>query len=327
MHPSVCPTRGTRSARGRRELPASAYRLISSFSSLPGLKYGIFFAGTSTLSPVFGLRPMRAPRLRSRKEPNPRSSIFSPSLQRSDDRLEHRVDDGLGVLLGQVRRHQRHARPIPPSSSPASPRDLAEVPSAVHSATLSELRRPSCASASSWERRSSPSAAGTSAARSRLLGRGLRPERGLVERHAREADLHLRVLDAEDRRADGVAFLVVVLRLLAARRAGSRTRASAPRPRRARRTRRSSSCARPCPRRCRRRGASRRSRPSRWAELLDARATAAGSRRRCVSTASTSSPFFSTSDGCLIALASTTCRRCGPGRRCPLRSRRTRRSR
>src|SRR5258708_32664804 len=31
----------------------------SSFSSLPGLKYGIFLDGTSTFSPVLGLRPRR----------------------------------------------------------------------------------------------------------------------------------------------------------------------------------------------------------------------------------------------------------------------------
>src|SRR5688572_5809056 len=52
--------------------------LVSSFSSLPGLKYGTFFGGTSTLSPVFGLRPFRGSRRRSLKLPNPRSSIFSP---------------------------------------------------------------------------------------------------------------------------------------------------------------------------------------------------------------------------------------------------------
>src|SRR3954467_8819206 len=57
---------------------ASASRLISSFSSLPGLKYGTFFGGTSTLSPVLGLRPLRGSRRRNRKLPNPRSSIFSP---------------------------------------------------------------------------------------------------------------------------------------------------------------------------------------------------------------------------------------------------------
>src|SRR5688572_24277886 len=62
---------------------ASASRLIRSFSSLPGLKYGTFFGGTSTLSPVFGLRPLRGSRLRSRKLPNPRSSIFSPRCSAS----------------------------------------------------------------------------------------------------------------------------------------------------------------------------------------------------------------------------------------------------
>jgi integration host factor subunit beta len=62
---------------------ASASRLMSSFSSLPGLKYGTFFGGTSTLSPVFGLRPLRGSRFRRRKLPNPRSSIFSPRCRAS----------------------------------------------------------------------------------------------------------------------------------------------------------------------------------------------------------------------------------------------------
>src|SRR5882672_7424015 len=57
--------------------------LISSLSSFPGLKYGTFFGGTSTLSPVFGLRPLRGSRFRSRKLPNPRSSIFSPRCSAS----------------------------------------------------------------------------------------------------------------------------------------------------------------------------------------------------------------------------------------------------
>src|SRR5204862_7886713 len=64
--------------------PAAADSLlISSLSSFPGLKYGTFFGGTSTLSPVFGLRPLRGSRLRSRKLPNPRSSIFSPRCSAS----------------------------------------------------------------------------------------------------------------------------------------------------------------------------------------------------------------------------------------------------
>src|ERR1043165_9671986 len=56
---------------------------MSSFSSFPGLKYGTFFGGTSTLSPVLGLRPLRGSRFRSRKLPKPRSSIFSPRCSAS----------------------------------------------------------------------------------------------------------------------------------------------------------------------------------------------------------------------------------------------------
>src|SRR5579863_5322421 len=50
-----------------------------SFNSLLGLKKGIFFAGTSTRSPVFGLRPTRGRRWRVRKLPKPRISILSPA--------------------------------------------------------------------------------------------------------------------------------------------------------------------------------------------------------------------------------------------------------
>src|SRR6266568_2442970 len=56
---------------------------MSSLSSFPGLKYGIFFDGTSTFSPVLGLRPVRDFRLRKRKLPNPRSSIFCPARRES----------------------------------------------------------------------------------------------------------------------------------------------------------------------------------------------------------------------------------------------------
>src|SRR5947207_14909000 len=70
--------------------PSSAMTLLmSSFSSFPGLKYGIFFDGTSTFSPVFGLRPVRDLRLRRRKLPNPRSSIFCP--ERSDSTMESKT--------------------------------------------------------------------------------------------------------------------------------------------------------------------------------------------------------------------------------------------
>ena len=52
-------------------------------SSLPALKKGAFLAGTWTASPVLGLRPCRASRLRGRKLPNPRSSTLSPSRNAS----------------------------------------------------------------------------------------------------------------------------------------------------------------------------------------------------------------------------------------------------
>src|SRR6185437_4604464 len=53
--------------------------LTRSFNSLLGLKNGIFLAGTSTRSPVFGLRPTRGLRWRVRKLPKPRISILSPT--------------------------------------------------------------------------------------------------------------------------------------------------------------------------------------------------------------------------------------------------------
>ena len=58
---------------------AGVVSLTRSFNSLLGLKKGIFFAGTSTRSPVFGLRPTRGLRCRVRKLPKPRISILSPA--------------------------------------------------------------------------------------------------------------------------------------------------------------------------------------------------------------------------------------------------------
>src|SRR5215471_4356048 len=54
---------------------AASPSFTRSFSSLLGLKNGIFFAGTSTRSPVLGLRPTRGRRWRVRKLPKPRISI------------------------------------------------------------------------------------------------------------------------------------------------------------------------------------------------------------------------------------------------------------
>ena len=68
----------------RRLMPLPAHSDFSrppsrSFSSLLGLKNGISLAGTSTRSPVLGLRPTRDLRWRVRKLPNPRISILSPA--------------------------------------------------------------------------------------------------------------------------------------------------------------------------------------------------------------------------------------------------------
>src|SRR5260370_250359 len=49
-----------------------------SFNSFPILKYGIFLGGTSTFSPVLGLRPLRGARFRKRKLPKPRISTSCP---------------------------------------------------------------------------------------------------------------------------------------------------------------------------------------------------------------------------------------------------------
>src|ERR1039458_5839898 len=63
---------------GVAEAAGTAELLTTSLSSLLGLKYGIFFAGTSTRAPVLGLRPIRGCLWRVRKLPNPRISILSP---------------------------------------------------------------------------------------------------------------------------------------------------------------------------------------------------------------------------------------------------------
>src|SRR5690348_9493819 len=72
-----CAAGGMAGAEG--DVAAVASPFTRSFSSLLGLKNGIFLAGTSTRSPVFGLRPTRELRWRVRKLPKPRISILSPA--------------------------------------------------------------------------------------------------------------------------------------------------------------------------------------------------------------------------------------------------------
>src|SRR5579863_9964550 len=63
---------------GTAAAAAAASPLTKSLSSLLGLKKGMRLGGTSTLAPVFGLRPTRPRRWRVRKLPKPRISILSP---------------------------------------------------------------------------------------------------------------------------------------------------------------------------------------------------------------------------------------------------------
>src|SRR5579883_511413 len=69
---------GVLSGPGTGGSGVAAELFTTSLSSLLGLKYGIFLAGTSTRAPVLGFRPMRGWRWRVRKLPKPRISILSP---------------------------------------------------------------------------------------------------------------------------------------------------------------------------------------------------------------------------------------------------------
>src|ERR1700727_351841 len=94
-----------------------------SFNSLLGLKKGIFLAGTSTFSPVFGLRPVRGLRWRVRKLPKPRISILSPA-RRERTTLSKMVSTitSLSLRVSSARRETssiRSAFVIVPLNSPA----------------------------------------------------------------------------------------------------------------------------------------------------------------------------------------------------------------
>src|SRR5205807_3848819 len=76
-HSDYCAGAGGGAAGAPAASPWAPF--TKSFNSLLGLKKGIFLAGTSTRSPVFGLRPTRGLRWRVRKLPKPRISILSPT--------------------------------------------------------------------------------------------------------------------------------------------------------------------------------------------------------------------------------------------------------
>src|SRR6202171_3062566 len=194
---------------------------MSSFSSLPGLKYGIFLAGTETLTPVFGLRPMRAPLSRSRNDPNPRSSIFCPSFK--DRTMASKTVSTIASACFLVT-------------------SVATATLSISSAFVIRTPRPPGRGDDRARPRSQPMEcprtcplrlrlglragvfrllAGALLLRARLRccalgGRG-RARASRFDALSGQADLHLRVLDPEDAGAKGFPLLVVVLRLLSAR--------------------------------------------------------------------------------------------------------------
>src|SRR5207244_3643616 len=76
-HSDYCAGAGGGAAGAPAASPWAPF--TKSFNSLLGLKNGIFLAGTSARSQVFGLRPTRGLRWRVRKLPKPRISILSPT--------------------------------------------------------------------------------------------------------------------------------------------------------------------------------------------------------------------------------------------------------
>jgi hypothetical protein len=74
-----------------------------SLRSLPALKNGTCFSSTSTLSPVRGLRPMRASRFFTENAPKPRSSTRFPLAKSLGDLFEYRVHDAFNVALVEMR--------------------------------------------------------------------------------------------------------------------------------------------------------------------------------------------------------------------------------
>src|SRR3984893_16045525 len=78
--------------------PSPSEVFTKSFSSLLGLKKGIFFAGTSTFSPVLGVAPHSAATLPSAKAAKAADLNFFPFLQCADDALENSLDNRLGLF-------------------------------------------------------------------------------------------------------------------------------------------------------------------------------------------------------------------------------------
>src|SRR5258708_7541575 len=111
-----------------------------SFSSLLGLKNGIFFAGTSTRSPVFGLRPTRGLRWRVRKLPKPRISILSPA--RSERTTLSKIVSTITSLSFRVSSAKRETSSIRSALVIASLLSLLRLASQSRNIRVTRLGRP-----------------------------------------------------------------------------------------------------------------------------------------------------------------------------------------
>src|SRR5262249_423801 len=158
-----------------------------------------FLAGTATLTPVFGFRPMRAPRSRSRKEPKPRSSIFCPSL--SDFTIASKTVSTIVSACFLV----TSVAPATPSISsafvisPSPARPNSTLGNRVLLLPGPLLLRGGVSFRFSLRRRFRRGRGGLRRRRlGRLRGGRGRGGRGGVEIQGREADLHLTVVDPED---------------------------------------------------------------------------------------------------------------------------------
>ena len=119
-----------RSARQSSGLAFSRSRI-----SLPVLKNGTIFSVTGTLSPVRGLRPVRASALLGRERAETAQLDAFAARQRVGDLAENGVDDVLDVALIEMRIARRHAlhefgldQRTPPRYGNAIPRRKTLIP-------------------------------------------------------------------------------------------------------------------------------------------------------------------------------------------------------
>ncbi len=134
-------TRGPSSPRSS-SIARHAYHdppaFTASRNGLPALKVATVEAAISRLSPVLGLRPVRAGRFLVPKVPKPREADGFPSRERGGDTGEHGVDRSLGGRSGhtgffgympdKVGLVQALSGVRPFNAANHAPRALAEIP-------------------------------------------------------------------------------------------------------------------------------------------------------------------------------------------------------